>query len=138
MQNKIILILLSCFLFVNCDCNCNSECEGIACTEEFVTIVVTITDQDQNPVILDDYKVFNLDSNKDISSDLNDYYQFYPYDGVYPIFDDRYQQEYQNQEIELQFIGYIDGQEVINEHYLVGADCCHVYSTSGNYEITIT
>ena len=50
---------------------------------------------------------------------------------------DEAQQEYQNKEVQLQLIGYIDGQEVINEYYLVGADCCHVYPISGNYNIII-
>lgn len=134
---KYIFLLMLLSFITNCHCNCDSDCVGIACTEEFVTIIVTITDQDTSPFILNDYKVINLDNNTDITNDLNDFYQSFIGEGVYPIFDDRYQQEYQNQEVELQFIGYIDEQEVINEFYLVGADCCHVYPISGDYDITI-
>ena len=132
-----ILILLSAIIFISCDCNGDSDCNNVACTEEFVMITVNIVDGNQNPIILDDFKVVDIDNNIDLTDDLKDYYQSYLNDGTYPIFDDRFQQDYQNQEIELQFIGYIEDQEVINEYYLVGADCCHVYPISGNYYIII-
>jgi len=137
MYKHISIILFSIILLLSCDCNCESECEDVLCTEQFVTIVVTITDQDQNPFILDDYTVIDIDNNIDLTNDLKDYYQSFPDDGTYPIFDDNFQQDYQNQEIEIQFIGYLNSQEVVNEYYSVGADCCHVYPISGDYEIVV-
>jgi len=137
MYKHISIILFSIILLLSCNCNCESECEDVLCTEQFVTIVVTITDQDQNPFILDDYTVIDIDNNIDLTNDLKDYYQSFPDDGTYPIFDDNFQQDYQNQEIEIQFIGYLNSQEVVNEYYSVGADCCHVYPISGDYEIVV-
>ncbi len=132
-----ILVLLMISIFISCDCSSNSDCVDVACTEEFVMITVNIVDNDQNSIILDYYMVKDVDNNIDLTNELKDYYQSYLDEGIYPIFDDDFQQDYQNQEIELQFIGYIDSQEVINEFYLVGADCCHVYPISGNYDIAI-
>ena len=129
----LLLLLYNCSL---CDDNTN-DCTNIACTEQFVMITVSIVDQEQNPFILDDYKVTDLDNNIDLTNELKEYYKLYMDDGVYPIFDDRFQQTYQNQEIDLQFIGYVDGQEILNEIYSVGADCCHVYLISGDYEIIV-
>lgn len=137
MLKPISIIFLCLLFFINCDCNCESECENIACTEQFVMITIAIVDNNQNPFILDDFKVINIENDTDITNELNDYYQSFPGEGIYPIFDDRFQNEYQNQEIEIQFIGYIDSQEIINESYSVGADCCHVYPISGNYNITV-
>ena len=136
MKNFILIIIVILGLS-SCDCNCNSECEDIACTEQFVMITVTIVDQDQNPIILDDYTVIDIDNNIDLTDDLMENYQSYPIDGTYPIFDDRYQSDYQNQEIELHFIAYINNQEVVNEYYSVGADCCHVYLFEGETVIQL-
>ena len=135
MFNKFILLLLPLILLFSCNCNCESDCANVACTEQFVMIMVNIVDSYQNPVILDNYTVIDIDNNIDLTDDLYANYQTSLDDGTYPLFDDSFQQDYQNQEIDLQFIGYIDNQEVVNEFYSMGADCCHVYPISGNYNI---
>ena len=41
------------------------------------------------------------------------------------------------QDCTITFKGYISNEEVINEEFVVGADCCHVSLISGNTEIIL-
>jgi hypothetical protein len=100
--------------------------------------VVTITDSDDQPVALDDYMVTEVATGKDITIEPTDYqWEQFRENGSYPLFSDRYSQEYQNQEVEIRFIGYVDGEEVVRADYTVGADCCHILLVEGDTSIQI-
>jgi len=130
-----ILLLL---FFIGCENNTANDCTDQACTEEFRTITVTIKDSENNPVVLDSFKVTNLENGDDLTRELNNFeFEAMRKKGVYPLFGDEYTRDFSNKEVEINFKGYIDNREIINSDYKVGADCCHVILISGNPEISI-
>lgn len=136
MKTSVYLIML--FLFTGCENNDAPDCANTACTEIYKTIVVSIKDSEQNPVALDDFKVTNLEDGNDLTRDLhNAEFETMRKNGVYPLFGDEYARDFRNNEVEINFKGYIDNQEIINSDYKVGADCCHVILISGDPEISI-
>jgi len=124
--------------FAGCENNIASDCANKACTEIFKTIVVTIKDSENNPVALDSFKVTNIENGNDLTRELNNpEIEAMRENGVYPLFGDEYARDFSNKEVEINFKGYIDNQEIINSDYKVGADCCHVILISGDPEISI-
>jgi hypothetical protein len=137
MKISVYSILLLLF-FAGCENNNANDCTNQACTEEFRTITVTIKDSENNPVVLDSFKVTNLESGDDFTRELsNTEFEAMREKGVYPLFGDEYARDFSNKEVEINFKGYIDNEEIINSDYKVGADCCHVILISGDPEISI-
>ena len=136
-MKKIVLIVSFAFIFLGCKHDNNDgNCFQVACTEEFVTIVVTITDQNNNPVALDSFEVIVIETGMDITRQLSDTeFQSAQQNGMYPLFGDEWQNTFENQEIDVRFKGFLNGQEVANRDYSVGADCCHVDLISGDTTI---
>ncbi len=119
----------------NDDVGTDAQCDEF-CTTEFVTISVTITDQDQNSVALDSFNVVNLDTAQDITITLNeDEFEFAQQEGQYPLVNDGTFEKLQGADI--QFIGFINGQQVISSNYSAGKGCCHVEINSGDLELTL-
>jgi hypothetical protein len=132
------LLLVLLLLFASCENKDSNDCINQACTEEFRTITVTIKDSENNPVVLDSFKVTNLENGNDLSRELNNAeFEAMRENGVYPLFGDEYAQDFRNKEVEINFKGYIDNHELINSNYIVGADCCHIILISGDPEISI-
>ncbi len=137
MKTSVYSLLLLLF-FAGCENNDPNDCINQACTEEFRTITVTIKDSENNPVALDSFKVTNLENGDDLSRELNNAeFEAMSENGVYPLFGDEYARDFRNKEVEINFKGYIDDQELINSDYKVGADCCHIILISGDPEISI-
>jgi hypothetical protein len=137
MKTSVYFLLLLLF-FTGCENNDASDCANKACTEVFKTIVVTIKDSENNPVALDSFKVTNLENGNDLSREINNAeFEAMRENGVYPLFGDEYARDFSNKEVEINFKGYIDNQEIISSDYKVGADCCHVILISGDTEISI-
>ncbi|GAA3514418.1 hypothetical protein GCM10022393_30460 [Aquimarina addita] len=135
----ILCIFSTIFTQISCnndddDDNVNLDCESAICTEILIRIMVSIKDQNQNPVMLDTYKVINLENGEDItisltSSELSGLQEF----GQYPLIEDGILGV--NQELDVQFVGYVDDQEVVRSNYTVSTDCCHVSLDAGNLEL---
>ncbi len=132
------IILLSIFtslVFTRCENN-EQSCQETICTLVFVSINATIVDQNQDPVVLDSYELINLENNTSITlsysaSELTQLAQ----QGIYPIMDDLSIQE--NQQLNIQFKGFINDQEVVTQDYTVAKDCCHVDLVSGDLDISL-
>jgi hypothetical protein len=93
--------------------------DEIACTEQFVTIGLEITGAD-----LDDHFTIRQ-SNADtirIGSVFGDFY---------PVLDDSYQTELENEEEQFSFIGIIADTITVSESFIIAADECHVMKISG-------
>lgn len=137
---KIIVAFLSIFL-VACNNNDDAEqqdCSETICTLNFVTITVSVKDALGEAIALDSYVVIDNATREDLAADLNgEEYQYLKEQGFYPIISDANRVQYQNSTPTLTFKGVIDNEEVINETYEVGADCCHVSLISGNTEIIL-
>tara|TARA_R110002073_G_scaffold128999_5_gene275232 strand:+ start:24760 stop:25185 length:426 start_codon:yes stop_codon:yes gene_type:complete len=136
--SKVITIALFIFsvAFISCDDNEEDDCSTVLCTEQFVTITVSITNQGQNPVALDRIEVINLQNQSDVTIPLSSStFLLAQQQGQYPIVNDSGIGK--NQELILQFKGFVNGVEVVNENYVVAADCCHVSLVSGNQEVIL-
>ena len=138
---KNILLVLLAFNLTSCEyleeeSDINNPCYDTFCTEEFITVVVNITDEAENPVILDDFKVINIDNNIDLTIPINSSEEdFTINEGLYPLINDLSLSI--NQNIEVQFLGYINEVEVVSENFIVFKDCCHVDVADGDLKIII-
>lgn len=128
---------ICCFLlFQSCTIK-DREC-GPNCSLEYRTIVIKIKDQTGNPMVLDSFKVVELRNGRDISLLLDEWtYQYQRERGFYPIFSDKYMEDYRQQIIQIEFTGFIEDREVVSRIFKVGADCCHVHHVSGDLELVI-
>ena len=141
MFEKAALILFSFSIVASCndkDENTLQDCTMVSCTQNFVTLTVSAKDASGAAILLDSYEVIDVDSGKNLTDDFNDEEnQYLKEQGLYPILSDANRVKYQNSTATLTFKGYISNEEVINEEFVVGADCCHVSLISGNTEIII-
>ena len=137
---KIIVAFLS-LILVACNDNDDAEqqdCYEAICTLNFVTITVSVKDALGEPVSLDNYEIIDNETGENLAADFNgDEYQYLKGQGFYPILSDANRIQYQNTTATLTFKGFRTNEEVINEDYEVGADCCHVNLISGNTEIVL-
>ncbi|MEM6542945.1 MAG: hypothetical protein AAF634_17445 [Bacteroidota bacterium] len=143
--NKFLPLALSIFFaFAPTSCNTdddanddvNAQCEGSICTAIFVQINVTVTDQEQNPVALDTFTVTNLANGNDMTitltaSELANARET----GRYPLTQDGILDL--NEMRQIQFKGFINGQEVVSGNYTVSTDCCHVALDAGDVELSL-
>jgi len=142
---KTARIAFFCFLltlFTSCTQNDNngndSDCTDIACTEIFVTINVTVKDASGVVIPLDDFKVLNVSTNEDLTRELSaSSFEMASQNGIYPLFGDEYAARFQNESLDIIFIGFIEGEEIVNAKFKVGADCCHVQLMEGDTDIVI-
>lgn len=115
-----------------------SDCSGIACTLDFRSFNVTLTDADNNPVPLDQFTVTDITNNEDLTADLNsDQFEQARDTGIYPLYGDQFAQVHQNIVIEIVFKGFINNNEIISAQFTAGADCCHAEIISGDVEIIV-
>ena len=136
-MKKIICLCLM-IIFFGCTNENEPDCSAVACTLQLKIIFVSIKDSNGNPVALNRFEVFILDSGTDITININDtQYEVIKQRGTYPLFGDENREESYNKELEINFKGFIDNQEIVNSNYIVGADCCHVYLIEGNKSLRI-
>jgi len=138
---KITVAFLSIFL-VACndkdDTIEQQDCSSTICTHNFVIINISIKDVSGEPIALDSYEVIDTETGENLAANFNgEEYQYSKEQGVYPILSDGNRVQYQNSTATLTFRGYIDNEEVIDETYEVGADCCHVSLITGNTAIVL-
>jgi hypothetical protein len=127
-------------LFVSCDNldNPTMDCSDIACTEQFVTINVSVKDGAGVAIPLDRFEVTILGTQEDITREIsNEELELFRNNGSYPLFGDEFSGRFQNGIVEIVFKGFIGDSEVVSENYKVGADCCHVLLVSGDLDIII-
>ncbi|MCK5441122.1 MAG: hypothetical protein KAJ23_04450 [Maribacter sp.] len=114
------------------------DCSDIACTEQFVTINVSVKDGAGVAIPLDRFEVTILGTQEDITREVsNEELELFRNNGSYPLFGDEFSGRYQNGIVEIVFKGFIGDSEVVSENYKVGADCCHVLLISGDLDIII-
>lgn len=122
-------------IFSIASCEINSSCGE--CTDELRIATVSVVDQTQNPVTLDDFQVINLQTNENITADLSpEEFLDAQQNGRYPILDDS--QIGASDTMSIQFQGFQGGAQVITEDYIITSDCCnHIESVVGNQNITL-
>lgn len=131
---KITVVLSTIILFISC--NDNNICKDTLCTEEFRTILVSVKDQDENPVALNSFKVINIQNNGDMTVTLSaSELEMAQQSGKYPLVNDLSLKI--NKERKVLFKGYINNKEVISSTYTVSTDCCHIGLISGDLNLTL-
>lgn len=114
------------------------DCSTVACTEQFVTITIEVRDADGVKVPLDSFEVTDMLTNADITGNYSEEeLQFFRDNGRYPIYDDSFVEQHPNENRSIVFKGFIDGNTVAVENYVVRADCCHVSLISGDEVLII-
>jgi hypothetical protein len=135
----VVAAITSLVVLTQVSCNSDDEsgdCQNTVCTLELRRIIITITDQNQNPVALDSFEVINMENGKDIALSLSaSELAAAQLLGEYPLIEDGMLSV--NQERRLRFKGFINNREVINSNYSVSTDCCHVSLTSGNPQLNL-
>ena len=137
-MRKLITIVISLFsasLFLNATCNSkngnNKSCEGVICTAMFASVTVHISNTAGQPVVLDDTYTIRKKTGEKIKPGQN------TADGSYNVLDDSYRSIIANTSEFFQFIGIKNGVQVVNESYIISADCCHVNKVSGKDSIVV-
>ncbi|MEP2056817.1 MAG: hypothetical protein ABJJ05_03370 [Maribacter litoralis] len=135
---KIIVVFLSLFL-VACNDNDDAEqqdCSEAICTHNFVTITVSVKDEAGDAVSLDNFEVIDTATGENLAESTTAE-EYHNDQGIYPIISDAYRTKYQNNTATLLFKGFIGDEQVVNEEFEIGADCCHVSLIAGNRTIVL-
>lgn len=116
-------------------CTENSSCS--ACNDDLRQANITVMDQGQSAVALDNFQVINRENNQEITIDLSDEeFQDAQQNGRYPLVNDLSISTLET--LEVQFRGFQGGTQIITENYTIRADCCSkISSVEGNQEIVI-
>jgi hypothetical protein len=121
----IALLLLIVIIFAGCkDDTGNTD---VICTEEFVVIGVKITG-----AAPDDFFTVRTANMDTIRFDGD-----FPVGNWYPVLDDSFQPQLQDQREEFYFVAVAANEVIINQRYEIGADKCHVIRYTGPSEITV-
>jgi|GEM_PF-813070 len=110
-------------------CSGKDNKDEIICSDEFRIVGVTVTGGE-----LQDFYTVRSSTNDTIRYSDN---QDYPMGRWYPVLDDSYQILLEGIEDDFYFVGILDGVKVINQHFIIGADRCHIYKLSGPREIIL-
>ncbi len=142
MKKLLLICFLSLFL-ANCD-DSNPidpiavDCSVVACTEQFVSLIVTVTDADGVLIPLDRFEVVDLKTSENITLNITfDAFQMARRTGQYPLYDDSFVATNQNTKRNLVFRGFIDEEKVAEAEYVIDTDCCHVSVAIGDTNISI-
>lgn len=138
--SKILLLLFSPFLFQCSDPDDQppQDCKDVLCTDQYVSLSVSVVDKNNSPIPLDSYTVFSFEKNKFITPEYTqEHFNLMVTYNSYTIFTDRFAQEYQNRTTQIRFAGQVKGKEVAASNFTVGANCCHVSLISGDTTIIL-
>lgn len=116
----------------------STECpQDIICTMDFRTVGVKVVDTNGNPVKLDRYQTVVKGTNQHLIHPDKQMPESIAGKGNYILADDNSMSIVGKNGKEIEFIGYVNGTEVIHEKYVIGHDCCHIKLISGNQEVVI-
>ncbi len=121
-QMKKYFPLFAIFMFLVA-CSGNDHKDEIICTDEFRIVGVNVTGGE-----LTDFYTVRPSINDTIPYNED---QTYPIGHWYPVLDDTYQILLEGIEDDFYFVGILDGEKVINQHFIIGADRCHIYKKLG-------
>ena len=128
------MILLVLILLIGCDVN---DGRG-ECLEEHYILSVEVGYSDDTNVLLDKFRVVNVNTREDLS--LNDGVPSIidKMTGIYPIVDDSQKEKFlHHSSVDVLFTGYIKDKEVCSRTFSIAADDCHVYLMKGDTELII-
>ena len=103
----------------------------VMCTKIFASVGVAVKNTDGTPGQLDEVYTIRVSTSEILKYDQQQG------GGMYTILDDSYRRELQLREEEFRFVGKKGGKTVVEEPYVLTADCCHVAKKSGAGETVI-
>ncbi|SKB36149.1 hypothetical protein SAMN05660226_00895 [Parapedobacter luteus] len=131
-------VLLSCSVREEAGAKADTSCEGVMCTEQFVTLSVTVVDSKSAPIALDRIKVTRLSDGRELTAGDNSEWETARQQGMYRLADDGDEDAVPRfEETKLRFEGFINGNLVATGDYVVTYDCCHISLVSGEQELVI-
>ncbi|MFY0592522.1 hypothetical protein [Roseivirga sp.] len=137
MKKRYFLFLTIALLFSACDQSDDSlisnflGCSStMGCTEIFISLSYTPIDDNNQPIVLDNFYTQNLDNGntysiQDHNLDLQN---------SYIVIDDDQLAEINKTGTNIRFFGIVDDQIVLQQDFVVGHDCCHVIPVSGPFD----
>lgn len=126
------LTATSCYSCKKVTDNTNT-CKDVICTYEFRSVAIKVTNQQGDIVTLDDYYTIRKSTGDTIRHQTS---SLIIQDG-YTVLNDGYRKKLENQRDVFQFVGIINGKEVVNQPYVFAADCCHITKESGVGSIVV-
>lgn len=109
------------------------DCEGIFCTMDFRMIDLKVTDASGNTVMLSSFHTEDMAGNK-LPASL---YEYDNYRQAYVVFNDSWVRGHQNTTTQVRFVGYKNGNKVVDEVYTIATDCCHIDKTAGKDAVVL-
>jgi hypothetical protein len=122
-------ILSSCKSVQKATAQREADCRTVMCTMDFRSVTVKVVDRTGKPVLLDRYGV--TDSKKGVHSRGTD-----AKSNIYTITDDSLLKLGRNARWKLIFFGNA-GSKAIQQEFIIGTDCCHVFRISGPEELVL-
>ena len=131
------LITLLVLLF---SCMPHDNKDGVVCTTEYRMLTVSVKDTTSQPVHLSSYYVKKTSTGEIMDFAKEDHYtdSINSIQGIYFLFTDGKMGMTSKNGTEFEFHGKLDTSEIVNEHFIIGNDECHVKIMSGNTAIIIS
>ncbi|MEZ5018207.1 MAG: hypothetical protein R2800_14205 [Flavipsychrobacter sp.] len=126
------LAITSCFSCKKVTDNTN-VCKDVVCTYEFRSIAIKVTNKQGDAVKLDDFYTIRKSTGDTIRHQTSSLF----IQDSYIVLNDSYRKKLENQRDVFQFVAIINGKAVIDQPFVIAADCCHIAKESGVNEITI-
>lgn len=137
-MKNLILLTVAAVSFMLCTASScekgkkTAECPpNTICTMMFASIGTKVTDNKGTPVTFSEAYTLRKSNNELLTYEQNNK------EGFYVIVDDSYQKSLANQTDTFLFVGKQGGQTIVEEPFIISADCCHVNKISGKSEIII-
>lgn len=125
-MRKIFAILFGSFLVYSCsDENCNRP--GLVCTEELRFIFAEIKNENGVNIFLDSTKTSNPNGHLLYSQQQSDTETF----SFHTVISDSEIDQVGFDGTELTFEGWLGGEKVVSETYVIAKDCCHIEKLMG-------
>lgn len=130
----LLLLSLSIMLLSFAACIKNgTNCKNVNCTLEYRMITVHVADTNDSAVVLDDHYTIRK-STGDTATRYNGYI---PADSWYTVVGDDQMKYIQNSQDSYRFVGIKNGAVVVDEEYIISADCCHISKVSGKSKVVV-
>lgn len=130
---KLKIFLLAGLALISCKVTKKAACPpNTICTMMFKSVSVQVTDANGAPVLLDEAYTVRTKTKEIIRPEHQG-----KQDGYYVVLSDSYQKKLENQKASFRFVGKKDGKEVVNQVFVIEADCCHINRLEGPENITL-
>lgn len=122
-MKKIAALLLPVAFLASCS-KCD-DVDGVVCTQELRMITLKVKSPNDAVITLDSSYTIRQSNNERIQnmSPISP--------GVYVVLDDSYHRRLVRSEDNFRFVGWKNGQTVVNQTYRIAGDDCHIYKKSG-------